>query len=164
MDPGHVYLIKMADCVYKVGRSEAIMKRMGQYPRDSTIIYIRKCSSVAETERLIIASFRTNFTCHSRGTEYFTGCESDMICTINSIVDCNYTFTQPLTIENSKLPRSPLQVEAIERARAKKAETDTIRIREKNQKKLENLLSQVRETFRIVFPDKEIIFQSEQDD
>jgi hypothetical protein len=52
----------------------------------------------------------------------------------------------------------------MERARAKKAEADTIRIREKNQKKLENLLSQVRETFRIVFPDKEIIFQSEQDD
>ena len=166
MESGHIYLLKMADGVYKAGRTENLTQRLSSYPRDALIIYIRKCprESVAETERLVLAGLRTNFTSHNRGAEYFTGNENDMIHTINSIIDGDYAFTQSVTIDKPRLPRSSLQEATIEHARAKKAAADAIRLREKNQKKLDKLLIQVRETFQLVFPNKEIIFQSELDD
>lgn len=94
MPVAYIYLIRMADGVYKVGRTEQDfgldLKRFKSYPRDSTIVFIRICSEldVIRYETQILKRFRETLGCHSRGKEYFAkGPEGPMIRTINEIMD-----------------------------------------------------------------------------
>ena len=155
-----------ADGVYKTGKTKqersSRINRLTQYPADITVILVRKCpiENVDETEKLILSYFASQFTRHARGTEYFTGNEDSMVKVINSIVDGNFEI-----LETEKVPvlkvhnKSPLQIANMYKARAKKAEMDEKRQREREQKKLEGLLTQVYETFSKVYPGREIIIK-----
>jgi hypothetical protein len=89
--PGYIYLIRMADGVFKVGRTQqeygTHLKRLKAYPKDSTMIYIRKTDDECESERCIIAMFVQKFGHHPRGFEYFTGDEKEMVRIIESVLD-----------------------------------------------------------------------------
>ncbi len=90
--PGYIYLIMMADGVYKVGRTEQEfgpnLRRLKSYPKDATIVYTRTCEhDVVLVERYIVQAFRVTFGKHPRGNEYFVGPESDMIRIINLKID-----------------------------------------------------------------------------
>jgi len=102
MGVAYVYLIRMADGVYKVGRTEQDfgldLKRFKSYPRDSTVVFIRMCSEldVNRYESKIIKKFRETFGKHPRGAEFYQpkGPEVSlvppslyMIRTINEIMD-----------------------------------------------------------------------------
>ena len=90
----YIYLVRMADGVYKVGRTEQDfgldLKRFKSYPRDATVIFVRSCSEldVNRYETQVLKKFRTEFGKHPRGAEYFIGGkEGHMIRTINEILD-----------------------------------------------------------------------------
>jgi hypothetical protein len=90
----YIYLIMMADGVYKVGRTEQDfgldLKRFKSYPRDSTVVFVRMCSEfdVIRYEAQILKKFREEFGKHPRGAEYFIkGPEGPMIRMINEIMD-----------------------------------------------------------------------------
>ena len=90
--PGYIYLIMMADGVYKVGRTAQTIgptiKRLGAYPGDSRTVYVRWCEGdVADTEKRILGACRTVFGSHLRGYEYFVGDESRFIRIINEHLD-----------------------------------------------------------------------------
>jgi hypothetical protein len=87
--PGYIYLIQMADGVYKVGRTQqeygTHLKRLKSYPADSSIVYTRKVQGdVVCIEHRIIETFRKKFGKHPRGNEYFIGRESEMIDIIHA--------------------------------------------------------------------------------
>ena len=156
----------MADGVYKTGKTKQErlnrINRLGQYPGDITVILVRKCpiENVDEIERLILSYFVKEFTKHQRGNEYFTGNENDMIKVINAIIDGNFELRESESIPILKIStKSPLQIQSVAKARAKKAEMDEKRQKEKESKKLASLLLQVHATFAKVFPDKEIIIK-----
>ena len=86
--PGYIYLIMMADGVYKVGRTEqeygTHLKRLKSYPADSQIVFVRKTQDAAvNVESDILEMFKNEFGKHPRGKEYFTGDENRMIELIN---------------------------------------------------------------------------------
>lgn len=92
MTNGYIYLIMMADGVYKVGRTEqeygTTLKRFKSYPADSVITYVRKVQSdPVILENQIIEILRNEFGKHPRGNEYFVGDENRMIEIINGIVN-----------------------------------------------------------------------------
>lgn len=89
--PGYIYLIMMADGVYKVGRTQQdygnTLKRLKSYPPDSVIVYVRKIQGyINHVESLILELFRNEFGKHVRGNEYFIGDENRMIEIINQVV------------------------------------------------------------------------------
>ena len=86
--PGYIYLIMMADGVFKVGRTNQAcgmnIQRFKAYPADSTVCLVRKYNGkLPELERLILIEFGKQFKKHPRGYEYFTGREDDMINVIH---------------------------------------------------------------------------------
>ena len=86
--PGYIYLIMMADGVYKVGRTEQPcgmnLQRFKKYPADSMVAFVRKYNgNLPELEKMIITEFHQKFKKHIRGHEYFTGVEDYMINVIN---------------------------------------------------------------------------------
>jgi hypothetical protein len=92
--PGYIYVVRMADGVYKVGRTEQDygldLKRFRAYPRDATVVYVRECGpDVVSLETQILKKFREAFLKHLRGAEYFTGPSPprDMIRIINEVMD-----------------------------------------------------------------------------
>jgi len=90
--PGYIYLLMMADGVYKVGRTEqeygTHLKRLKSYPADSQIVYVRKVQyDLLSLENHIIDIFKNEFGKHPRGNEYFVGDENRMIEIINGIVN-----------------------------------------------------------------------------
>ena len=89
--PGYIYLIRMADGVYKVGRTQqdygTHLKRLKSYPADSVIVYVRKVDNEQDIERVILAMFVQKFGKHPRGSEYFIGDEKEMIRIIDSVLD-----------------------------------------------------------------------------
>lgn len=89
--PGYIYMIMMADGVYKVGRTQqdhgTYLKRLKSYPPDSQIVYIRRVQGdVMIIEAEIIEIFRNEFGKHPRGNEYFKGDENRMIEIIHELV------------------------------------------------------------------------------
>lgn len=88
---GYIYLLEMADGVYKVGRtSQEIgprIKRMSGYPGDSRLVMIRWSDQTETHERKIVICFNSLFGRHLRGLEYFVGDEAKMINIINSTID-----------------------------------------------------------------------------
>lgn len=92
--PGYIYLIMMADGVYKVGRTQQDydnhLKRLKSYPPDSQIVYVRKVQGdVVSIEGEIIGMFKKEFGKHIRGNEYFTGDENRMIELIHEVTTVN---------------------------------------------------------------------------
>jgi hypothetical protein len=89
--PGYIYLLMMADGVYKVGRTEqeygTHLKRLKSYPADSVIVYVRKVQDEVQCEKEILCVMRNEFGKHTRGHEYFIGDENRMIEIINGIVN-----------------------------------------------------------------------------
>jgi hypothetical protein len=89
--PGYIYLLMMADGVYKVGRTEqeygTHLKRLKSYPADSVIVYVRKVQDEVQYEKEILCVMRNEFGKHTRGHEYFIGDENRMIEIINGIVN-----------------------------------------------------------------------------
>jgi len=88
----YIYLLMMADGVYKVGRTEqeygTHLKRLKSYPADSVIVYVRKVQyDLLSLENHIINIFRNEFGKHPRGHEYFIGDENRMIEIINGSVN-----------------------------------------------------------------------------
>ena len=86
--PGYIYLIMMADGVYKVGRTTQDygnhLKRLKSYPADSQIAYVRRTNGdVVQLEKDIIAKFRDEFGTHPRGREYFVGNDTRMMQVID---------------------------------------------------------------------------------
>ena len=92
---GYIYLIMMADGVYKIGRTQQDyglrLSRLDSYPRDSMIIYIRMFEhDIHLLEANLIRVFKKEFGSHQRGREYFTGDQSKMISIMNSCIE-NHT-------------------------------------------------------------------------
>ena len=93
--PGYIYLIMMADNVYKVGRTFQEfgnhLKRLKSYPADSQIVYVRRTNGDAVVlEREIIKAFQTEFGSHPRGREFFTGNDTRMVQIIDAFLVCQY--------------------------------------------------------------------------
>lgn len=76
MPIAYIYLVRMADGVYKVGRTEQDfgldLKRFRAYPRDATVIFIRTCSELDVTryETQILRTLKDTCGFHPRGKEY----------------------------------------------------------------------------------------------
>lgn len=93
--PGYIYLVMMADGVYKVGRTQQDygldLKRFKAYPRDATIVFVRECSEldVNRFETKILKTLKEELGKHPRGSEYFVGSSRFMILTINDILDAD---------------------------------------------------------------------------
>ena len=91
--PGYIYLLKMAPGdIYKIGRTHQDfglrLRRFSGYPKDSEIVFIRKCiSDENDCERKIIDTFCIEFGPPRYGHEYFAGSERTMIDIINAIMD-----------------------------------------------------------------------------
>ena len=91
--PGYIYLLKMAPGdIYKIGRTYQDfglrLRRFSGYPKDSEIVFVRKCiSDVNDCERKIIDAFCIEFGPPQHGYEYFAGSERTMIDLINAIMD-----------------------------------------------------------------------------
>ncbi len=87
--PGYIYLIMMADGVYKVGRTfqeyGPRLNRFTAYPGDSELVYVRKCEDANKFETLILRKCRERFGCHRRGSEYFEGPENEFISIIDEV-------------------------------------------------------------------------------
>uniref|UniRef100_UPI003523DFF8 GIY-YIG nuclease family protein n=1 Tax=Salmonella enterica TaxID=28901 RepID=UPI003523DFF8 len=86
---GHIYLIMMADKVYKIGMTQQTyglkLDRFKSYPADATLIFVRRYGGkLAELEKMILVEFRKRFVQHTRGYEYFTGNEDEMVNVINN--------------------------------------------------------------------------------
>ena len=96
----YLYLVRMADGVYKVGRTQQDsgldLKRFKAYPRDATVVFVRACSEydVIRFETQVLKRFRKEFGKHVRGAEYFAQgatthakTERHMILAMNEIMD-----------------------------------------------------------------------------
>jgi hypothetical protein len=101
---GYIYLLRMADGVYKVGRTSQEtgprIKRMLGYPGDCRIAIIRWTDDNENCERKIISEFKNSFGGHIRGREYFLGNEQNMINIINRNIDVpcvNVVAPKPVT-------------------------------------------------------------------
>lgn len=87
--PGYIYLIMMADGVYKVGRTQQDYGlRLDSYPRDSMIVYIRMFEhDIHLLETNLIRVFKKEFGDHPRGREYFIGDQAIMNSCIENHTD-----------------------------------------------------------------------------
>lgn len=86
---GYIYLIVMADNVYKIGMTKQAyglkLERFKSYPADAKLIFVRRYGGkLAELEKMILVEFRKRFIQHTRGSEYFTGNEDEMVNVINN--------------------------------------------------------------------------------
>ena len=98
--PGYIYLIMMADGVYKVGRTQQDygnhLKRLKSYPGDSVIAMVLKVHDDVVVEKEVLRRCRLAFGVHPRGLEYFKGPEDEFM---NIIYECK-NFTP-------KVPKAP---------------------------------------------------------
>jgi len=94
--PGYIYLIMMADGVYKVGRTQqdygTHLKRLKAYPGDSVIVTAQKVWDEVVVENEVLRRCREAFGCHIRGREFFIGPEKELIKIIYECID----FVPPL--------------------------------------------------------------------
>ena len=89
--PGYIYLIMMADGVYKVGRTHQDygphLKRLKAYPGDSIIVTVQKVLDGGVVEKEVLRRCRDAFGDHPRGHEYFNGTEREFIKIIYECID-----------------------------------------------------------------------------
>jgi hypothetical protein len=125
--PGYIYLIRMADDVYKVGRTfqefNPRLRRFEAYPGDSELVFVIKCPEDRHVtfERLIIQEFRARYGDHRRGAEYFVGDESQMVQTIINV--CTKPIELPPPPVAFQQPRKSHEVFFIEKLRESETET-----------------------------------------
>jgi hypothetical protein len=81
--PGYIYMIMMADGVYKVGRTQQDygnhLKRLKSYPGDSVIAMVLKVHNDVVVEKEVLRRCRLAFGIHPRGLEYFRGPEEEFM-------------------------------------------------------------------------------------
>jgi hypothetical protein len=87
--PGYIYMIMMADNVFKIGMTKQQyglkLERFKSYPVDANLIFVRRYGGkLPELEKMILVEFRKRFIQHTRGSEYFTGNEDEMVNVINN--------------------------------------------------------------------------------
>jgi hypothetical protein len=95
--PGYIYLIMMADGVYKVGRTQQdygnYLKRLKNYPGDSVITMVLKVYNDVVVEKEVLRRCRLEFGNHPRGLEYFKGPEEEFV---KIIYECrNFSVPPP---------------------------------------------------------------------
>ena len=79
--------VKLNIPVYKIGRTNRLKKRFFEYPKDSTIYYVKRVINAYYVEDQIKENFRNNFTHIKRcGNEYFSGSLIKMIECIDNII------------------------------------------------------------------------------
>jgi hypothetical protein len=91
---GYIYIIherefiKCKENVYKIGRTEDIIKRIKKYPKNSCYCFTRQSNNMFIYENKLIKLFKDNFI-HQKdyGNEYFKGDIYDMIKVINGYLD-----------------------------------------------------------------------------
>jgi hypothetical protein len=107
--PGYIYLIMMADGVYKVGRTQqdygTHIKRLKDYPGDSVIAMILKIHDDVVVEKEVLRRCRLAFGVHPRGLEYFKGPEDEFM---KIIYECK-NFTPLLKVPEAPKPPRPYQ-------------------------------------------------------
>jgi len=107
--PGYIYLIMMADGVYKVGRTQqdygTHIKRLRAYPGDSIISMVMKVHDDVVVEREVLRRCRLAFGSHPRGLEYFKGPEEEFM---KIIYECmNFRAPAPKPLPVPKPPKVP---------------------------------------------------------
>ena len=77
---GMIYLIrereflKLNETVIKIGRTQNISRRFGEYPKGSTLMFVTPCKNEIEVEKELIEIFKSRFEQRKDiGTEYFCG-------------------------------------------------------------------------------------------
>ena len=109
--PGYIYLIMMADGVYKVGRTAqdygTTLKRLRAYPSDSVIVMVQKVYDDVVVEKEVLRRCREKFGPHLRGREYFIGSETEII---NIIHECMNFQNQNPTPNHVKTEQSSAEI------------------------------------------------------
>lgn len=95
----YIYLIREREFsysnqpVYKIGRTNKIATRMGQYPKDSEVYIIEAVSDSVKVEKELITIFEENYKrAKTRdgtafiGNEYFVGNVNEMIYIIRTYI------------------------------------------------------------------------------
>ena len=107
--PGYIYLIMMADGVYKVGRTSqdygTHLKRLKAYPGDSIIAMVLKVHDDVVVEKEVLRRCRLAFGVHPRGLEYFKGPEDEFM---QIIYECkNFRAPVPAAPKPPPVPKPP---------------------------------------------------------
>ena len=89
--PGHIYALKAADGIIKVGRTAQeygpSLRRLRAYPGDSVLLYVRisECEDLMESK--ILKRLRELYGDHPRGLEWFSAPEDEVIRVIESVFE-----------------------------------------------------------------------------
>lgn len=89
---GYIYLIHVREfkCqnkpIYKIGRTNDIIRRFSQYPKNSELLFVMPVKDTVQYETILIQTFIRDFN-HKKeyGKEYFEGDSMKMILTISRI-------------------------------------------------------------------------------
>ena len=89
---GYIYIIKLRENIknkeeiFKIGRTENILRRTRQYPKGSALLYTKYTDNIIEKEKIIINKLSDNVA-KEYGLEYFQ-CDLNIIeSTIDSVVN-----------------------------------------------------------------------------
>lgn len=106
--PGYIYLIMMADGVFKVGRTQQeygnSLKRLKAYPGDSVITMVMKVRDEVVVEKEVLRRCRLAFGVHPRGLEYFRGPEDEFM---KIIYECRKFTPHPAAVPPPPPPPPP---------------------------------------------------------
>lgn len=89
---GYIYLIHVREFkiqgkpIYKIGRTNDIIRRFSQYPKNSDLLFVMPVKNTVQYETILINTFIRDFN-HKKeyGKEYFEGDSMKMILTISRI-------------------------------------------------------------------------------
>jgi hypothetical protein len=116
--------IKSNETIYKIGRSDDVLKRVNQYPNGSIVYLIIGCDNNSIHETKLIELFNNNFSNENYiGTEYFNGdvdtMKNIMLEYIKSKINNFYLIDNEFTIErvnkdNTNIPKINQQISNIQ--------------------------------------------------
>jgi hypothetical protein len=96
---GYLYIIHVREFhqqerpVYKIGRTNDILKRFSQYPKNSKLLFVLPTTDPVTYEKLVIDAFRLKYIHNTEfGKEYFEGDLLHMINTMTRIVTSRSKF------------------------------------------------------------------------
>jgi hypothetical protein len=108
--PGHIYIIherefiRLNEDVYKVGRTQNLMRRIKDYPKDSELIYCYKVDNIITIEKKVLEELPKHFI-HRRdiGSEYFEGNRNAIIRIISKLLEFEimWSICNPEKVFNS---------------------------------------------------------------
>ena len=112
---GYIYIIKTRECIrmkeniYKIGRTEDILKRMKQYPKGSKLIYTVLTDNVVEMEGRLLFLLK-DYVNHDLGSEYIDYninlLKKIVDETVNVIDNTNIIVESTVNSENCKINRN----------------------------------------------------------